>query len=1470
MRAVVFVLALSMTAPLAAQVGSNEVVPVPLPERPFVLLDAPRRFLPSEDAEVRLQVRDGGHVHLSLFEVRDPASILGRMGRNGLSVAAVPIGASAEALVAMDTRLPRRGADLTLVRHERIAMPSAERVRNIGDETQVYDSHEELEENVATYWVSVGNWSVRRVSLGRLRAGLYLVQVRAAAWVASALLSVGDLVLVARRGDRQDLVRVTDGDGAPIAGVRVRGNGEATTSADGIALLPASDDETVRFSAQRGRDFAWADVAHVRLAPCDPRVYVATGRPVVRPGERLFVRGHVRGCAEDRYAPLANRTVRLESGESNVSATTDADGNFAVELVAAAEIVATLDGRAHRREVQLDARALPTRDLIVEADRPWAAAGQVVEVRVADEDGGWPSPADVVLDTPNGRLTAAIGPGRPAIFHVRVTSTEVADRMVLNAALSRAGMVTLASTEIFVGRAPVQLELEAPERGASGEEIALRVEASDLGGARVDGPLSIEVFASDGNRARGAARRQVNGALNAPIRVALEGEGPWMIRARGRGAIAERVVWSRQGPPALADRAELAIAPATVRARPGQAIAVHVRRPTHGHAWLTLEQGGVLEHRLVDRSTIELPVPARARGLATLVLTHVHRGRVRTASAALEVETSLPIALEIETDRSTYGPAQRAHVVIEAKGDGGAPRDAVFTLWLADAGYWGLGDDAYPMPDDYFRLPGRPASSADSTAPVAFGAEEGRRLESQLLFDGRRLTHVTHRHAWRYGGEVVRISARGPLQAIANAIASAARLRGADVSCEEDTAVHELRARDLPWDMIAERVGEAVGASVAIEGGRLSVSCDFGGLGASGMGAGGGGHGVGTVGLGSAGAISRAERLEGVLHFVGLTRLGPDGRAELEVPMPDHPGRWRIEVLAIADDGGGARAHRNVLTRTPLEAWLEVPRDLAPGDSIEGSIQVQAQARGRAAISLRAPDNVALANVPSSIELDAQGRGSARFRITARTAAPVTLLLDASLGTWRDSVRAELEVHPGSTERPIYFGSVLGAGETRIDVPLPELARPMELAILLDPTIVAEARRLFDALREPRWDVAALRADRLASLAALRRAVHGTWLEANVSAAIGAEAEALSAMQTSTGELGWGDRPDPALTLEVLEHLPYAEDAHAQLRERLARGALHGESEARAARLLLDDARAAAPHLRRALDESGDDPSALTQVLAAADHHGLAALERAAADRLVRAVETRISTPPARIDCRGSAWFLCTARRGDRGVLARAALGLIRAGHPRASSIASRVGEWIAAQPPEHTDFVWGTSEADVLELLSSRAPGRDTVRAYLDDREVPVRDGRVEVPAGSHRLELRVGPRAGRLRRIAIQGVAEVHAPSSAQGNAALSRRFEDRGDRWELVVAFTLPRAVPALSLTVPLPAGLTPDVRGVEGASIAEGSLRLRMAGRRGANELRIPMLELGRGSFTAGPALLTGDGVLGLTPSQRVEL
>ncbi|MBX3273662.1 MAG: hypothetical protein KF729_25585 [Sandaracinaceae bacterium] len=1512
-RRVVIALLL-VTSPAAAQVGTRAEVPVPLPERPFVLLDAPRRFLPSEPAQVRLQVRGGGEVDVALFAVHEPDAILGQAGaRQGLSVAATNLGEEAEALLASPASPSGRRLSIASRRH--VVMPTADALERVSNETVVYDSNEDVQDGVATYWVRDGDWAVDRVSFGRLRPGLYLVQVRAAAWVASALLSVGELVLVARRGDRADLARVTDADGAPVAGLAVqtfagaRALASATTGPDGVARFAASDEETVRFRVARGDDLAWADAAHARLAPCDPRVYVATGRPLFRLVEQMHLRGHVRGCPGGAPGPLAGARVTVTAGGEPIEVVTDANGDFVAQVQASGTVTATLGGRAHVREVRIDHRVLPRRDLIVEAARPWAAAGEVVRVRVADADGGWPTARDVVLDTPFGRLVAPIGPRRPAFFELRVPSAVSAlDRVALHASVASGDTVVMASTELLVGRSRTLLELDAEvERGAPGELVALEARLTDLGGAPLDGPVRLTVRGSDGNRALGPARHRMDARAaggRVAVRLPLAGAGPWMIEGEHEHASASLVIWERARPPVLARRGELAVSPAARASRPGEALAVDVRLPAgSGRAWLTLEQGGVLEHAPIDAAgrvtRVSLTVPETARGLASVVITHVARGIVATASATVEVETSAPMSLSVASDRAVYSRGETARVVLEARTlRDGRPRDAVVSLWLADAGYWGLGEDTYPLPDEYLRLPGRPASGADSTVPIGFGAEEGRRLETELLVDGRALDRATHRHGWGHGGAVVDVRARGPIAAIARALARAAGLaRGAsDCDGDEGTAPHTVVARNLPWDLVALRVAEATDTTVSVDGRTLRFDCAaIGSFGAGGSGRGGGGMGLGSIGAVGHAGPAREARLEGTLHFVGLAPLGPDGRLELDVPLPDHPGRWRVEAIAIASDGAGARAHRVVHTRQAIEGWLEVPATLRPGDRAVGTVHVRA-GRGvaRAEIALSPSEGLRVLEAPAAAIALEGGRGSAAFVIEASAPGAARLRLDVRAGgapsapgaAITDAASTSIDVRPPWTRHSLYYGVAIGPGATDVEVPLPALASRATFDVALDPSPRAEVERLLELVRRPRWSFAPLRADRLASLAALRRVARASAdpsLSRELDQAVEGELAALRQYVTSSGELGWRDHADPALTLAVLEHAgaDAAEwaPARARLRARYARGELGPEAHARAARLLdapdaTDDPE---PGLERALAASAGDPEAIAQVVLAAHHFGRHALRRRAADVLLRAIDARLAQATPLAVCRGAVWFLCYGRQSDRGVLARAALALARTPDPRAAEVAARVGAWIARQPARPDPLIWGTDEADVLELFATLPRGADSVEALLDDRPVPIRGGVVAVPEGAHRLVLRFAARADRLRRVVVAGAADVADPSASLGEVRVSRELEREDGAWRARVRFELAREAASATLTLPLPAGLTLDPRGLDRAlaasiSFVDGAVVLRLgATRAGRHELVLPLLAAGTGTYAAGPArLVLDDARFGLTPAAIVDV
>lgn len=1444
-------------------------LPLPLPQRPFLLVDAPRRYLPTEAAVVRVQRRGHGPVDLAVFRVRTIASLVtAPWSSQGVSIASRPLGLETEALLARSDALPRRGGNADLIALRRLSLRTSRPVRRaVGNETAAYDSNETSEGTVETWGVGAGDWSQEDFSLGPLPTGVYLVRAIAGGWSASAVLSVGELTLLARRGDVRDWVFVTDGEGIPQRGVTVQrfvegAPGErAVTDATGQADFPASDAPSVRYVAVRNDDVAWADVTHARLPSCDVRAYLATGRPVYRPGERVQLRGHVRGCVDGRDVPLADEPVEVDnrSHASVVRTRTDRDGNFVAELPASSELVARVRGREHSRTLHLDSRRLPTRALRLRLDRPWAAAGETVTATLSDDDDGWPHDAMAFVHTPTGPTAVPIGPGRPA----RVTFTmpptdEPLRRVVLRAEVPDGAGSALATTELWTGAARDVIELTSEAtQGRTGENFSLRVMARDLGGNERPGSAVLRVFGSDGNGPVGAARSERAVTLPFAGTVRLDGAGPWWIEAGAAGDTHARnaslVVWERARPPSLSPRGPLAVTVPAGPLRPGTPLALSLRAPAVGATLITLEQGGVWAARTVtpaQTGTVSLPVPEEARGMATVVATHIHGGQVTSSTAAVEVETARRFALTVRTDRRSYHAPSQARVVVQARNADGSPRDAVVSLWVADAGWWELGEENHPSPDAWFRLPGRPASAGDSTHPLGYGAEEGRRFLPVLEWNGQALPGSTFRHTWLSTAPLVSFDATGTFATVANTLARAAGLARAEVCAEADRRAGTLRvrARHIPWDLAAARFAERVETGADLVNNVLRFDCGAGGV------------GLGTIGMGSTQGLGSGsgrggsgtetgETLDGTLFFLGLRRLGPTGETVVEVPLPPRAGRWRAEALAIADDGAGTSAHAEFVTTRPLVARLALPASLVVGDTAQGTLSVEAPAlAGReVAVTLEAVEGLRLRSSGShTLVLDARGFGETSF--VAEAVRVGRWSLDGSVrapGFDPERVTLPVSVRSDPSREPVDFDTAIGPEETEVELRVPPLDAPASLEFSRGTGSEAGFRAVIDALREPSWNVPPMLLARLRVWRELYEALggpasrqghlaHGELHDTVRHGFLGAAAAVRERLGIDGGIAWWqGLRADPVLTAIVVELL------HDVLSDAERRGARQGLLAALrtashplvrahiAAALARDDDRSAREAAREALDPLlarterdalGDHALVVWErVVTAARRLGDTARAHSAATRLASALDQRIAqtgdTP-----CRGPAWFLCLRGDSDRARVARAARTLVL-DDPGQRPRAARALAWIARHPVRREGPWWGQDEAAVLALQATFSPHAvgEAVSVRLDGREIgrlPVAaTTRIEVPRGGV-LTVLFPRQEGRVERLRIQGALSVLPVERAVGNVPLARRVETQDGVPFLVLEFTLPTAARDIELHAPLPA-------------------RWQMAGRAGSN-------------------------------------
>lgn len=194
---------------------------------------------------------------------------------------------------------------------------------------------------------------------------------------------------------------------------------------------------------------------------------------------------------------------------------------------------------------------------------------------------------------------------------------------------------------------------------------------------------------------------------------------------------------------------------------------------------------------------------------------------------------------------------------------------------------------------------------------------------------------------------------------------------------------------------------------------------------------------------------------ETVALFSGLVAVGPGGRVEVPLDIPDFNGELRLMVVAFSDDKVG-HADAPLPVRAPVVAELSRPRFLAPGDAAEltlelhnlsgapGDYRIRISADGAAAIREGGDHTVTLAlnaKAERSVRIEATGIGSARLALSL--SGPGGLAIDRKFAfSVRPAQTVQTErqtvwLSPGSTLRldPAVASGLL-AGTVRTGVTL--------------------------------------------------------------------------------------------------------------------------------------------------------------------------------------------------------------------------------------------------------------------------------------------------------------------------------------------------------------------------------------------------------------------------------------------------
>lgn len=195
------------------------------------------------------------------------------------------------------------------------------------------------------------------------------------------------------------------------------------------------------------------------------------------------------------------------------------------------------------------------------------------------------------------------------------------------------------------------------------------------------------------------------------------------------------------------------------------------------------------------------------------------------------------------------------------------------------------------------------------------------------------------------------------------------------------------------------------------------------------------------VGAGAEGLLSRLARVRGdfadTAFWLGDMVLQPGESRTLEVTLPDNLTRWRAVAWSSDADDDFQIAETTVEAGLPVEARLQAPVRLYPGDQarLQGNVRQQAGAAARAQVLLEANGGGIAADYTGTRPLAAGGQAAFALSIAPTAVGTVAIVAAAGTPSGSDGVGAHVDVaSPLIEARKVQVGW-LGADGVALDVP---------------------------------------------------------------------------------------------------------------------------------------------------------------------------------------------------------------------------------------------------------------------------------------------------------------------------------------------------------------------------------------------------------------------------------------------------
>lgn len=314
-------------------------------------------------------------------------------------------------------------------------------------------------------------------------------------------------------------------------------------------------------------------------------------------------------------------------------------------------------------------------------------------------------------------------------------------------------------------------------------------------------------------------------------------------------------------------------------------------------------------------------------------------------------------------------------------------------------------------------------------------------------------------------------------------------------------------------------------------------------------GAKGGGGGEGEEGL-------VRTRFPDTAFWDPVVRTDADGRATVQVPLPDSLTTWRMLARGVDADTRVGEASVDILSTLDLLLRPVLPRFLVVGDRAELATIVHNNTGQEQEVQVTLTvEGLALEGASSqTIRIPAGEKGKVVWPVRAEAVDQVRVRMEARAGTLYDGREDTLPVYRYSTPEVVATAGRLQGPEQRVEiVQLPKVFDPTqgELTVQIDGSLTGAMQQGLDFLEHFPYECIEQTVSRFLPNALVYQAlremgIERPELERNLSEMIRVARQRIYASQNYDGGWGWwaGEKSDPYLTAYVLQGLVEARRAH--------------------------------------------------------------------------------------------------------------------------------------------------------------------------------------------------------------------------------------------------------------------------------------------------------------------------------------